>query len=247
MTRVQADQLKTCRICHTPYISQHCPHCPTSKRNKRQEAIRERGRGICFVERQIQALTPIEGRIPYQEDRLTWYVRFSVPLIPAAHSKNKAHTLMIKEQRQGDGSVKRVPSRYSPTIAKDARIEIAISSRLALHEQQITPVQAKLWVDVLVLKENPRFDAANVIDTVLDGIRDGIGLDDRFYAIRFLDWDVVMEAPELIIGFGQTTRFDHDFCQACGRMFPLALLEKVAGMKHVCTVCRNDSIDRRAS
>lgn len=58
----------------------------------------------------------------------------------------------------------------------------------------------KIWIDILVVKPKEKFDAANFIDGIFDCIKEGIGIDDRVFSMRRLDWSVNPEMPEIIIG-----------------------------------------------
>ena len=244
MTRIDAGTIRSCRRCGELYAGASCLTCPPSvakPQDAREEAVRENGRmrSAALRSRRWADGKTDQARVPSRQD-LLWHAQFAVPLVPQAHSKNRAHTLFIAEHIQADGTTKRTPSRFSPSIAKEARAEIADAARRSLMGHHIHLVQAKLWVDILVQKSSTRFDAANVLDTVLDGIRDGIGLDDRFYAIRFLDWEVVMADERMLIGMGQMTTIDHQFCMTCGALVPLATLEKVRKIARVCRVCRQE-------
>jgi hypothetical protein len=61
------------------------------------------------------------------------------------------------------------------------------------------PKKTKTWIDVVVQKHNNRSDAHNCIDTLFDGIRDGLGVDDRWFAIGLLDWEVEPMNPNIYV------------------------------------------------
>jgi hypothetical protein len=106
--------------------------------------------------------------------------------------------------------------------------------------------QGKVWIDIFVEKPNHRGDAINVIDLVCDAIKDAIGVDDRWYSIRSLDWAIVKENPRIIVGIGQDVTEDHQVCSHCGR----ALVLNEFGMNRSrpngrARVCKDCSAPRR--
>jgi hypothetical protein len=48
----------------------------------------------------------------------------------------------------------------------------------------------KVYLDILVQKPDMRDDAINVLDLFADAIKDAIGVDDRWFSIRRLDWEI---------------------------------------------------------
>lgn len=96
-------------------------------------------------------------------------------------------------------------------------------------------VNAKVWLDILVQKPNHRGDAVNVVDFVCDAVKDAIGVDDRWFSIRRLDWEIVKENPRLIIGIGQEAITDERACSYCGRTLPLTHFRKG---RRECSSCR---------
>jgi hypothetical protein len=61
------------------------------------------------------------------------------------------------------------------------------------------PKKTKTWIDVVVQKPDNRSDAHNCVDVLFDGIRDGIGVDDRWFAIGVLDWEVQPMNPNIYV------------------------------------------------
>lgn len=81
--------------------------------------------------------------------------------------------------------------------------------------------QGKVWIDIFVEKPSHRGDATNFIDLICDAVKDAIGVDDRWYSIRRLDWSIVKKDPRLIVGVGQEVGEDHKVCSHCGRTLTL--------------------------
>jgi hypothetical protein len=145
---------------------------------------------------------------------LLWLVRARVPFTYAV-SKNHIYTM----RAAGHVALRRE--------ARQSRSAIAVAVRRALGDQRVA--RNKLWLDILVQKPDHRGDAVNVIDLVCDAVKDGIGLDDRWFCIRRLDWEIVKRDPELVIGIGQDSDVDCQICSHCGRAKPLDAFNRRSG------------------
>jgi hypothetical protein len=140
------------------------------------------------------------------DPKLRWLARIAVPFDYAA-SKNHIYTARAR----GHTALRRE--------SRGIRDEIAFTLRAAL--QRKTVPHNKLWIDILVQKPNHKGDAVNVIDLVCDAIEDALGLNDRWFCIRRLDWEIVKEDPQLYIGVGQESDEDCQVCSYCGQIKPL--------------------------
>lgn len=162
--------------------------------------------------------------------RMAWSLRIRVPFSYAL-SKNAVWSMA-----QGGGHV------FMRKKASQARSVVRDTLASALSESGIAPVEAKVFIDIFVQKPNHKGDAINVIDSVCDGIKDALGVDDRWFSIRGLDWEVVKTDPMIIIGVGQEAREHHRVCSACGRIMPLDAFGKRSGMRlgssRECLECR---------
>jgi uncharacterized Zn-finger protein len=78
----------------------------------------------------------------------------------------------------------------------------------------------KVWIDIFVQKPDHRGDAINFVDLIADAIKVAIGIDDRWFSIRRVDWQIVKENPRIFIGIGQQDLFDSKICSYCGRILP---------------------------
>jgi hypothetical protein len=142
------------------------------------------------------------------EPQLQWLVRVSVPFSYAG-SKNHIYNLW----GGGHVALRRESKGFRAQIS--AAIGNAIAGRAL--------VQNKLWVDIHVQKPNHKGDAINFVDLVCDAIKDASGLDDRWYSIRRVDWEVVKTEPMLYVGIGQEFVEDAQVCSSCGRVLPLQM------------------------
>lgn len=51
----------------------------------------------------------------------------------------------------------------------------------------------KIWVTIRIIKANPQADAVNCVDTVMDVIKRAIKIDDCWFSIHRLDWELGQE------------------------------------------------------
>jgi len=158
---------------------------------------------------------------------LIWLVRISVPFSYAT-SKNHIYTL----RRNGHIALRKE--------SKNAKMGITHAIRTAVRNIRVA--NNKLWIDILVQKPNHKGDAINVIDLVCDAIKEAIPLDDRWYSIRRLDWEVVKSNPKLFIGIGQSSSIDCQVCSYCGQIKSLDSFNKnklnKLGVGRECKECR---------
>jgi hypothetical protein len=100
-----------------------------------------------------------------------------------------------------------------------------------------------VWIDLFLFKKpTQQIDAINVVDTVCDAIKIGIGVDDVWFSIRRLDWSVVRDNPIMWIGIGQDTNIEHRICSTCKRYleigeFPINSGRR-GGVNQYCNDCR---------
>lgn len=119
--------------------------------------------------------------------------------------------------------------------SKAAKEELALRLRNALMQSGREIYQAKLYLDIFVQKPDHKGDAVNVIDLVCDAVTQAVGLDDRWFCIRRLDWEIVKRDPKLVVGITQFETEDHRVCSDCGRILPLSCFWK---SKRECEDCR---------
>lgn len=104
-------------------------------------------------------------------------------------------------------------------------------------------VEAKMYIDIFVQKPDHRGDAINVLDSICDGVKDAVGIDDRWFCVRGLDWEIVKHGdPRIWIRVGQATTEHHRVCSYCGRILPFAAYTKAThghlGRGRECAECR---------
>lgn len=178
---------------------------PSSSENSRRWAKNKRSRTA-----EVGALTSEGNRASIEdvfsdESGMAWVRRLSVPF---CYSMSKNHMSRLS----GTGHI------YLRSESRSTRRSLADAVSLALSGVNV--VQGKVWIDLIVHKPNHRGDAVNVLDLVIDGIKDALPVDDRWYCLRGLDWRIVKDSPFLLIGIGQEVTVDHRACSYCGRILP---------------------------
>lgn len=158
---------------------------------------------------------------------LRWLVRISVPFTYRI-SKNS----LFGMNRRGHVFLREE--------AKAARNAIILRLTEAMRGQPVA--HNRLWIDILVQKPNHKGDAINVIDSVCDGIKMAVPLDDRWYSLRRVDWQIVKDDPRLFIGVGQDDVRDIQPCSICGALKPFDEFNKCRGGRNgigrECRECR---------
>lgn len=167
---------------------------------KGKKVSKARARGAAISRENAESIGWHDAESP---PRLLWVARISVPFSYAI-SKNHIYAL----RQMGHVALRRE--------SKEKRQEIGLMIRRSLGRNRI--VQHKLWIDLLVQKPNHKGDAVNVVDLVCDALTKAVGLDDRWFCIRKLDWQIVKTDPRLFIGIGQETDVDHQVCSYCGQI-----------------------------
>lgn len=157
---------------------------------------------------------------------LEWVARIAIPYTKAT-SKNfiynycaVGHVALRREAR----SIREIIGRQMVTALQGRKV-----------------VTGKLWLDILVQKPSHKSDAVNVVDSICDGLKKAIGLDDRWFCIRRLDWQIIKTNPRIFIGIGQESSEDKRVCSHCGRILPLTHFTKhkgnLLGVGRACADC----------
>lgn len=228
-----------CRACSaiknqerkTRWGREHAKPVPPEVRAKRLAARAARMRQVGETLTEPSSISWMADR---PEPSLAWFVRVAVPF-SYRMSKNAIWS------NSGRGHV------FLRAEARSHRHALSASIRAAMGDREIK--QNRVWLDVLVEKPDHKGDAVNVVDLVCDAAKDAIGLDDRWFSIRRLDWSVVKKEPRLFVGLGQEAVEDVIVCGYCGRMLPVERFSKHAGnplgRARVCQECR--VIERKAT
>lgn len=159
------------------------------------------------------------------EPKLSWLVRFSIP-----------HTIALSKN-----SVRRGKSGcYTPKPTTEAIADVISKTKEVIKDQKV--YQTKVWIDLLIQKPHHKGDAINMIDFICDAIKKAIGVDDKWFSIRRLDWEIAKENPKIWIGIGQEINEDCHVCSNCGKINPKSEYtvhrQNKLGVGRICPSCR---------
>lgn len=193
----------------TRAMQKYCRDCSerkdlTRKGHTERQAEHRRAAQLIGSQVSIDASRSIGFERP--SPNLAWLIRISIPFTYAA-SKNHIYTL----SRRGHVHLRRESADLKALIA--AELQSSLVGRKVAHN--------KVWLDILVQKSNHKGDAINVVDLVCDGVKRALPVDDRWFCIRSLDWEIVREGGQIFIGIGQEDVEDAQVCSYCGQIKPL--------------------------
>lgn len=205
-----------CRMCGTRFESPHprhlyCEPCSTSRdlKRKRLTAIKLNHKKLESAGREFgRRVSEGDARKLYEVPKwcdLNWLIKINFPF-DWCISKNAIYTLRAK----GHVALRREARAY--------RDGIATLLRSAIRASGVEIVQNKLWLDLFIEKSNHKGDAVNTVDTICDAVKVATGLDDRWFAIRYLDWSVNKHSPHVHLGIGQEDVKPSQICSFCGRL-----------------------------
>ncbi len=161
---------------------------------------------------------------------LEWLVRIQIPFDWAA-SKNHIYAL----RNRGHVALRQEAIAY--------RDMIGWKIKQALGTQRV--INNKVWIDIFIQKPNQKGDAVNFVDLICDSIKRVIGVDDRWYSLRRVDWEIAKHDPRIFIGIGQEAVVDAIACSSCGRLLPLDAFPRnrnsAIGVSRNCRECRRGS------
>lgn len=202
------------------------------RREQDNATSRERGRqGRSWTTKAGMALSAADDATRLgTRPTLSWTITVSVPF-DYAGSKNATWSL------NGRGVIfnRKESAEYKNTITG------AVVRGLA--DSGIEPVHGRLWFDLFVRKPNHRGDALNFVDLASDAIEAAVGIDDRWFSLLGVDWEIVKHEPgELVITIGQESDVYVIACSSCGRVMPLDKFPKnksgnLHGVSRNCREC----------
>lgn len=202
-------------------MQRYCPGC-SEKRDIARKRLHHLKRGkTLYEERKTQfgangrvlsavVQETLESSAPPMPD-MAWYRRVSVPFSWAG-SKNH-----IFSTRANGHVFMRQESSYM-------RFNLTNAVREALAG--VTVANNKLWIDVFVQKPSMRGDAVNFVDMICDAVKDAMLLDDRWFSIRAVDWQIAKNDPMIFVGIGQESITDLQACSSCGRLLTYDKFQK---------------------
>lgn len=163
---------------------------------KRRDGIRQRGAEINAREPSRRGVRP----------GLAWQIEIDVPF---SYDGSKNHVWTMSGTHT-----------YSRRESIEYRATIADSIALAIRSAGQHVAHNRLWVGLFVQMPNNRGDAHNMVDLVMDAVEDATGLDDRYYSLSGVDWEIRKTDPRMFVSVGQESFDDIKICSACGRFLP---------------------------
>lgn len=214
----------------TPGHQKYCVPC-SNTRNLERTGNRERlsQARSATAARGIEISKTATGNIGdvLREIDLAWLVRVQIPFDWAA-SKNHIYAM----RNQGHVALRSAAAAYRDMIGW--RIKEALAGKVIKNN--------KIWIDIFIQKPNQRGDAVNFVDLICDAVKRVIGVDDRWYSLRRVDWEIAKDNPRIFIGIGQEDVEDAIACSSCGRILPKSAFplnrNKEIGVSRNCKECR---------
>lgn len=109
----------------------------------------------------------------------------------------------------------------------------------------------KTWLGIHVQMATRKSDAINVLETVADGVKKGIGIDDKWFSIDNLDWQLLPTNPEVTIQIWQEADEHERVCPTCLEILPLTRgdfgvsVKGWRGFAGVCRPCASKNVSAR--
>ena len=123
--------------------------------------------------------------------------------------------------------------------SRNYRTALSMMIKAALKGRKVEP--NKVWLEIFVQKPNHRGDAANFVDLICDAVKDAIGVDDRWFSIRQLEWQITKTDPHIFLTIGQEDPRAAQVCSPCGRILTLDAFHRNAaaqnGVGRICKEC----------
>lgn len=121
-------------------------------------------------------------------------------------SKSVAHGSARHKNR------KTIISRAEHTVARNE-----LASAIRQHPGNWYRAHLSIYLKVVM----PRFltDAVNYVDSIADAVRDGTGIDDKWFKFT-VDWGIDRDNPRLELTVIQAATEHYAWCPLCGNMKP---------------------------
>lgn len=129
---------------------------------------------------------------------------------------------------------------YMKEESKTVREQIAWLVKEQMLKHKIEFVTGKIWLDIFVQKPDAGAgDAINVLDLIADSIEDAVGINDKWFCIKGIDWEIKKENPMIYIEVGQGSHEPQHICSYCGIIQNVSNFTKQKrGYSRMCCHCR---------
>jgi hypothetical protein len=124
--------------------------------------------------------------------------------------------------------------------AKEKRAEIAWLCKQEMLKNNVIFYDGKVYLDIFVQKPTAGAgDALNVLDLISDAVQDGIGVNDKWFCVKSIDWEIKKQNPRIYIQVIQEVDRPHQTCTYCGSIRPIEHFSKTKnGYSKDCLFCR---------
>jgi hypothetical protein len=119
-----------------------------------------------------------------------------------------------------------VSCTYSSALSKNARLAKSFRGRIYIRpeakaaEKQLSKeltealknvkmYQNRVYLDLMIYKPRNTIDAINMLDAVADVLKTVIGVDDKWYGIKSIDWELDKLNPRIVLKLYQPIRRDY--------------------------------------
>lgn len=230
---------RECRMCAGTFATKwprqfYCDGC---KEKRIAENVRKgenaRARGKSAAIQSIRAksdgsTTPLHGL--FERPVYDWVTYFTVD-----YTRQASKNARFNYSRLAAG----------PSVTKSVKAYqqyVALATKTAVKSLPL--IQNKVWISLFVQKPDNKSDAINVVDTVCDGIRDGLGLDDRWFCLDQVNWSIAKTNPNITIRIGQEAGENVIICTHCGELKGLDNFGNRTGLPfgkaRVCRECKRE-------
>lgn len=211
----------SCGECSRTFLTQYprklfCDPCGAKRRGRQTDSTRKRSlahtrpEAVAEIAQSRTDVTTLPYAFHTNRD-FAWAVSLSTPY-SLDSSKNR------RWSNSGAGVVFLTKSVRDYEAALIASVQRAMGGRKVAHN--------KVWIGLFIQKPNHRGDAVNAVDTICDAVKKAIGIDDRWFSIDQVDWEVVKDNPRIFIRIAQEENEDKLVCSHCGRIRSLECFHK---------------------
>lgn len=104
----------------------------------------------------------------------------------------------------------RIANRFKGFYIKpDAKAaEATLEYELTLALKRVKMYNNKVYLEIFVCKPRTNIDAINFLDAIADVLKRVIGVDDKWFSIKSLDWIVDTKNPYIVVKLYQPERRD---------------------------------------
>lgn len=119
-----------------------------------------------------------------------------------------------------------VSCTYSSALSKNARLAKSFRGRIyikpeakaaeaVLHGELTQGLQGvklytnRIYLDLMIHKPRNTVDAINFLDAVADVLKKVIGVDDKWYSVKCIDWTLSKDDPKIVVKLYQPERRHH--------------------------------------